>query len=91
MTEAGLRLDKFLKNCRLEKRRSVAKREADAGLVLLNGRPAKPGKEVKPGDIISLVAESPDGSRSEISYEVAALPERPVPKGQESLYYKKKA
>ncbi len=68
----------------------MAKRDADAGLILLNGRPAKPGKEVKPGDIVSVAAEGPDESRGVISYEVVALPERPVPKGKEALYCKRR-
>lgn len=45
-----LRLDKFLKVSRLLKRRTLAKDLADAGRIELNGRPAKPSTEVKPGD-----------------------------------------
>ncbi len=90
MTEAILRLDRFLKNSRLEKRRAAAKRDAHSGRILLNGRPAKPGKEVRPGDVLTVIAEEPGGSRREIAYEVLALPGHPVPKGQESLYYKKR-
>ncbi|MCI4397635.1 MAG: RNA-binding S4 domain-containing protein [Acidobacteria bacterium] len=85
-----MRLDRFLKNTRLEKRRAVAKRDADSGRILLNGRPAKPGKDVRPGDVLTVVAEEPDGGASEIVYEVLALPEHPVQKGQEPLYYKRK-
>ncbi len=85
-----MRLDKFLKNCRLEKRRAVAKRDADSGRIMLNGRPAKPGKDVHPGDVLTVVAEDPDGGEREIAYEVLALPEHPVQKGQESLYYKRR-
>jgi len=86
-----LRLDKFLKNSRLEKRRTAAKRDAQSGRILLNGRPAKPGKEVRPGDRLSVVTEGPDESPRQTVYEVIALPLHPVPKGQEGLYYKKKA
>ena len=67
----------------------MAKRDADSGRILLNGRPAKPGKEVRPGDVLRVVAEEPDGGEREIAYQVLALPEHPVQKGQESLYYKK--
>jgi len=47
-----VRLDKFLKVSRLIKRRTVAKEMVDAGRVQVNGKPAKPGTDVKPGDII---------------------------------------
>ena len=47
-----MRLDLFLKITRLCPRRSVAQQLCDAGLVLLNGRPAKPSHAVKPADEI---------------------------------------
>ena len=47
-----MRLDLFLKLTRLCPRRSVAQQLCDAGLVLLNGRPAKPSHAVKPADVI---------------------------------------
>jgi ribosomal 50S subunit-recycling heat shock protein len=47
-----MRIDKFLKNARLIKRRAIAKEACDRERVSLNGRPAKPGAEVKLGDII---------------------------------------
>jgi len=49
-----LRLDKFLKNSRLIKRRTVAKEACVQGRVYINGKVAKPGDEVKVGDIISI-------------------------------------
>lgn len=49
-----VRLDVFLKQSRLIKRRSVAQEACDRGLVLLNGRPGKPASQVKAGDIIVL-------------------------------------
>ena len=50
-----MRLDKFLKVSRLIKRRSVAADACDAARVLLNGREAKPSKEVKVGDEIEII------------------------------------
>jgi ribosomal 50S subunit-recycling heat shock protein len=47
-----VRLDLFLKTSRLVKRRTVAQELCDAGRVLVNGSPAKPAKEIKPGDTI---------------------------------------
>ena len=49
-----MRLDKFLKVSRIIKRRTVANEICAAGRVLVNGRPAKPGAEVKAGDILDI-------------------------------------
>lgn len=49
-----MRLDKFLKVSRLIKRRTVASDACSAGRVTLNGAAAKPGHEVKCGDIIEI-------------------------------------
>ena len=49
-----MRLDKFLKVSRLIKRRTVANEVSDMGRVFVNGNPAKPAKQVKAGDIITI-------------------------------------
>ncbi len=49
-----MRLDLFLKMSRLIKRRSLAKEICDAGCVQINGRIAKAGAEVKPGDVLTV-------------------------------------
>lgn len=49
-----MRLDKFLKVSRLIKRRTVANEVSDTGRVLINGNPAKPAKQVKENDIITI-------------------------------------
>jgi len=49
-----MRIDKYLKNARIIKRRTVAKEACDQGRVLVNERKAKPGTEVVPGDRIEL-------------------------------------
>lgn len=49
-----MRLDKFLKTSRLIKRRTVANEACSRGRVKLNGKVAKPGAEVKKGDIIDI-------------------------------------
>jgi len=49
-----LRLDKFLKVSRVIKRRTLAKEVCDRGQVAVNGRTAKAGAEVKPGDMIMI-------------------------------------
>ncbi len=48
----GLRIDKFLKNSRLIKRRAIAKEACEQDRIFINGKIAKPGSEVKPGDVI---------------------------------------
>ena len=50
-----MRLDKYLKVSRLIKRRTVANVACDGGRVTLNGKTAKAGAEVKPGDVIEIV------------------------------------
>ncbi len=49
-----MRLDKFLKVSRLIKRRTVANEVSDTGRVFVNGNPAKPAKQIKEGDEISI-------------------------------------
>jgi len=49
-----MRLDKFLKVSRLIKRRTVANEICTAGRVRVNDRAAKPGTEIKPGDILEI-------------------------------------
>ena len=50
-----MRIDKFLKNSRLIKRRTIAKEACDTGKVEINGKAAKAGSEVKEGDVITLL------------------------------------
>lgn len=49
-----MRLDLFLKATRLSPRRTVAQKLCDAGLVSINGVPAKSAHTVKPGDEITI-------------------------------------
>ncbi len=47
-----MRLDKYLKVSRIIKRRTLAKEVCDRGQVTVNGRVAKAGAEIKPGDVL---------------------------------------
>ena len=49
-----MRLDKFLKVSRLNKRRTVANEACDAGRVLVNDKAAKASYDVKNGDVIEI-------------------------------------
>ncbi len=65
-----MRLDKYLKVSRIIKRRTVAKEACDGGRVTLNGRVAKAGAEVNPGDIMEIRFGARVGR-----YEVVAVQE----------------
>ncbi|MGE4571275.1 MAG: RNA-binding S4 domain-containing protein [Candidatus Izemoplasmatales bacterium] len=49
-----MRLDKFLKVSRIFKRRTIAKEVSKNGRILINDRVAKPGTELKAGDILEI-------------------------------------
>ena len=50
-----MRLDKYLKVSRLIKRRQLAKDASNSERILLNGKIAKPSKEVNIGDVITII------------------------------------
>ena len=50
----SIRLDRFLKISRIIKRRSVANDACSTGHVTVNGREAKPGTDVKVGDVLGI-------------------------------------
>lgn len=49
-----MRVDKFLKNSRLIKRRTIAKEACEKDRIVINDKLAKPGTEVKMGDVIQI-------------------------------------
>jgi len=49
-----MRLDKFLKDSRLIKRRTIAKQMCDAGKVAINSKIAKAGTDVFEGDRVTV-------------------------------------
>lgn len=77
-----MRIDKYLKVSRLIKRRTVAAEACSAGKIFVNGKEAKPGAEVKIGDIIEINM----GARI-IKAEILALNES-TKKEDASLMYK---
>ena len=65
-----MRLDKYLKVSRLIKRRTVANEACDNGRITVNGKVAKAGYDVKPGDKIEIAL----GSRT-VAVEVLQVAE----------------
>ena len=49
-----MRLDKYLKVSRIIKRRTVAKEACEQERITVNDKVAKPGTEVKEGDIVEI-------------------------------------
>lgn len=49
-----MRIDKYLKNSRIIKRRTVANKACEAGRVLINGNVAKSGTKISVGDIVEI-------------------------------------
>lgn len=76
-----MRLDKFLKNARIIKRRTVAKEACDGGRVMVNGKTAKPGTELACGDIIHIAF-----GNSTLTAKVLSLKENVRKDDAESLY-----
>lgn len=58
MKGEAMRLDKYLKNTRIIKRRTIAKEACDAGKVSVNDKVAKSGTQVHPGDILTITLGS---------------------------------
>jgi ribosomal 50S subunit-recycling heat shock protein len=74
-----VRLDLFLKTSRLVKRRTVAQELCEAGSVQVNGRAAKPARDVRTGDILTMHLSS-----RTVAVEVLSIPgstKRPAPEG----------
>lgn len=76
-----MRLDVFLKVSRLVPRRTVAQNLCDAGMVLVNGLPAKSSRSIKPGDELTLHLR-----RRRIVARVAEVPETKAVKTPAALY-----
>lgn len=77
-----MRLDKFLKVSRLIKRRTVANEVSDMGRVFVNNNPAKPGKQLKVGDVIKI-----EYHNKNVVVKVLEIPEYNVSIQQAPLLY----
>jgi ribosomal 50S subunit-recycling heat shock protein len=77
----SMRIDKYLKNSRIIKRRTVAKEACEQERVSVNGRTAKPGTEVEPGDTVHI--EFGNGS---VTFKVLAVPNAVRKEDAASMY-----
>ena len=77
-----MRIDKYLKVSRIIKRRTVANEACAGGRVTVNDKIAKPGTDVKPGDMITIRFGEHLGR-----YEILAISET-VRKDQASEMYR---
>lgn len=79
-----MRLDKFLKVSRIIKRRTVANEVSEMGYILVNEKPAKPSKQLKVGDIITVVFKT-----SQFKYKVVEVPSRNISIQEAATLYEK--
>jgi ribosomal 50S subunit-recycling heat shock protein len=78
-----MRLDSYLSDTRLIKRRTQAKKACEQGSVSLDGRPAKPGKEVREGQIMTI-----NFAHKILEVEILEIPLRSVRKDQAASFYR---
>ncbi len=79
-----MRIDKWLSAVNVVKRRTIAQDMVKSGVVFINGIKAKPSKEVKVGDKITI--EYLKGSKN---FEVLQIPTtKTVPKSAKEEYVK---
>jgi ribosomal 50S subunit-recycling heat shock protein len=77
-----MRIDNFLSDLGIIKRRTIAKEMADAGHIKINDRRAKPGSKVRPDDTIEVTG------KKHIVVRVLKVPEgKSVPKDSRPDYY----
>ena len=77
-----MRIDKFLKVSRLAKRRSEAHEALVNGRIAKDGKPLKPGYDVRVGDVIEL-----HYARKFVTVRVLVVPEKITPALREVALY----
>lgn len=76
-----MRIDKFLKVSRVIKRRTVAQEACDGGRIEINGKIAKPSKDVNVGDVVAVTF----GNRT-MKFEVLSVDEHQTKQSAEGMY-----
>ena len=77
----SIRLDKFLKISRIIKRRTVANDACSTGHVSVNGKEAKPGTDVRVGDVLGIRF-----GEQYHEYEILSIAEHAAKQDADSLY-----
>jgi ribosomal 50S subunit-recycling heat shock protein len=77
-----VRIDKYLKVSRLAKRRSEAHEALVNGRIAKDGKPLKPGYDVKVGDVIEL-----HYARKYLTVRILLVPERVTPALRNETFY----
>jgi ribosomal 50S subunit-recycling heat shock protein len=78
-----MRLDSFLSDTRLIKRRTQAKKACENKIVLVDGMVIKPGKEVKTGQIITI-----NFTDRTLAVEILEIPSKNVKKEEAKNFYR---
>lgn len=78
-----MRLDQYLKETRIIKRRTIAKQMCDEGFVFVNSKKAKASYEVKIGDEIEIYFK-----QKKSKYLIQEIPRKGIRKSEASNYYK---
>lgn len=76
-----MRIDKFLKNSRIIKRRTIAKQACDSGRVKINEKEAKAGTDVNIGDYVSV-----EFGDKTINFEVLEIKDNAHKSGATDMY-----
>lgn len=77
-----MRVDDFLSTVGAVKRRTIAKKLCDSGMIEINGSRAKASKPVTVSDIVSIKGSRP------LQIEVLDVPTGSVPKGDREKYFR---
>ena len=81
-----MRVDKFLNSVNITKRRAVSEDMCKSGVVSINGKVAKPAKDVKVGDVIEIKYLD-----KTFAYEVLQIPTtKSIPKSKKDEYVRLK-
>jgi len=78
-----MRLDSFLSDTRLIKRRTQAKKACENKIVLVDGVVTKPSKEVKVGQIITI-----NFTNKTLEVEILQIPSKSVKKEEAKSFYR---
>ncbi len=77
-----MRMDQYLKETRIIKRRTLAKQMCDEGFIFVNTKKAKASYEIKIGDNIDIFFK-----QKKMSYRVLDIPKKGTPKGESYKFY----